>query len=596
MKKDSNDKTVLYSQNDYALDDALKTFEKPLEPAKKKRSFSIKKLFIILSVCVALAAVGTATFFLITGIKRYPCAVVKTADGRYALAGKAEVPLDFDVKEIKPSYKYCAAAFTDTQNNLYAVKTDNCKSSDAAQLIFENFNGEFLIFNGNVICLSDKTLYCYDFKNTERIAENASDIYCCENSEKLIYQTADGKLFSTDGKASQQIAYGVEKVDFYSDGSDMNLLFTANGKLFYCGDDGSASLLSESSDEYFCGEKDEVYDNVYFYEKSSEKKHLNVVFSDELAKSDSEMKEPVSSDYQKSLVFGLIQYVDPAKYKAAYIEYQKKLARDKIREYVNGFDGSAECFKLMCFNSSGISSLDSGVFKEDAVAFAKHGEPRAMFLDSSSQKTVLEVSEIANEMKANEIGSQEDFDKYVFRTARENPSSNAVIFSASISTPFEFDGDEEYDKIEFSKEGETILFEKNGEFSLGKISDNRIEKICDKIKIREHLFENGILFFTDENGELFCIDFINGFEKKSIEKNVMEIKKFSDKLFIKTQNEKGLFDWKSYFNGETDTVAKDCSDFLFVSDENFYYVSQGNVFCIYGDRVFVQNSVSQLIK
>ncbi|MBQ7654178.1 MAG: hypothetical protein IJS17_03820 [Clostridia bacterium] len=595
MREKDSEKTHLYSQDEAVLDEALKTFEKTVTSNEHKKTFSMKKLAVVMSVIVVLAAV-TAVCFLYFPHKVYPAAVVKTSDGNYALAGKELVLIGHEIEKIDLSVNHSAAAFTDKAKNLYGIKPEKYKNPADAKLIAEKFDGEFFVGNENrIVYLFDGDLFCYDFKDSTKIAQNVTEVYHAENSENIFYLTSDKKLFKTDLKTSQQLSSDVKNAEFHSDGENMNLIFLSDGGLYFCDANAQVTLLSEKVEKWYCGESDEVWDNIYFCEDSQEKRQLNVEFSDEYAQSDSEMQEPSSSDYKKSLVFGLIQYVDPAQYKSAYVDYQKKLARDSVREYTIQFKNSFECLDVMCFNASGIQTVKTSVFEDEILFFPKEGDPQILINDLSAQKITLETAELVSDIK--QVKTQEEFDKMIFEKVKSANSSDVKIIGINYENKFTVENIAEYDNVEFSKNGEVMLLEKDSVFSLQRINENSLATIFENKKISSYFFTDNKFIFTDENDELFQVVFLNDFEVISVAENVEEISQFFDGfLLLKIRNDNGLFDMLIYKTGETNSLAKNCSDFYAINDSEYFYISGNNIYCCYGEKLYVQNGVVEILK
>ncbi|MBQ7654534.1 MAG: hypothetical protein IJS17_05620 [Clostridia bacterium] len=590
----NNEKTHLYSQGDSMLDDALKTYEITVEQKSKKRSFSFKKFSVVIGIFIVAAALCAAAF-MIFAKKNYSGVLIKTADGKYALAGKEIVEINQSVERIKTSYENTTVAFLDKQKNLYALDTLKYSKPGDEKLVCVDFDGEFVILkNDCVVYLSNKTLYCYDFKNSTAISDNVEEIFTCEKSEKIIYLTSDKRLFSFDSQTAQSLASNVKKTEFRSNKTRMNLIFLADGGLYLADENAQVTLMSASSTQWVSSKENEVWDNIYFYEKSSQKRQLNIEFSDELAQSDSEMKEPVSSDYKKSLVFGLIQFVDPAQYKSAYIEYQKKLSRDSVREYAKNFEKSVDCTDIFCFGVSGISSLKSSVLPDEVLFFSKSGDPQVMLNDLSKQNVTLEISELVSEMK--NVKSQEDFDRLVLQKLKEENSSSIKISGVNFEVDAEVENISEISGADFSKNGEAILLEKSGIYYLEKIKEISLETIFENLKIKDLFFEESKLIFTDENSELFCVDFLKNFEKISLSKNVSQIQKIDGNFYLLKEDLDSSSEYKIFKDGQILSLAKNCTDFLFVDENNYFYVSQGNIYCTYGDKLFVQNGIAEIMK
>lgn len=595
MKDKDNEKTHLYSQDDAALDDALKAYEKTVSLPEKKKSFSFGKLAAVLCVFVAVAAVVALAVYFVLSAKAYPGVVVRKSDGKYALAGKKLVDLNFDIEKSDSSYENSTFAFCDRQNNLYALLTDKCKSSDDVKLVKENFGGEFFaVWESRVVYLDGGKLCCYDFSDSSVILENVSRVFHCRGSQKLICLTADNKLYSSDPEASELLVSDVKRVEYHSDGKSMNLLVTSGNGVYFCDETAQVTLLGDSSVRWICGAEDEAWDNVYFLKKSAEKRRLNIEFTDEYARSDSEMKEPVSSDFKVSLVFGLIQYVDPAEYRSAYIEYQKKLSRDNVREYVKNFKTQVDCYDVFCINDSGIVPLKTKALEDEILFFSKSGKPQVMLGDLTATAVKPEVSELVGKMKR--VSSQEDFDEMMMKIIRDKNYSSLIVSSAEGEKKLSVETALDFDSADFSRNGEAILLEKSGNFSLKKIGEASLENVFENVRSDKHFFEDNRLIFSDENGEVFCVDFLNGFEKTSVAADVSEIERLPDGSFLLKVKTGDVFECRIYKNGETVSLAKNCVDFLLVSETEFFYVSKNAVYCNYDGKLFVHKSILEIMK
>ena len=398
MKNNKLDKTQLYSQDGIDMDAALKSYEKTVLETDKPRKFSKKKTILIICICLFAVLVCGALSTFILFKDDFGGVIVKDVNGKYALAGIELVTIDNSVLNINTFYEKSVVVFTDSDNNLYLINTSRYKKANSLKPIAENVDGEFFALEKNcVIFKRGNTLNRYKSNKISKISDNVKDVFYCENGTCFLYLTNDNKLYKGDGKSSIQIGSGVETVDFHSDSKNMNVIFKDKDNISFCDKNGNVASLGNNYQKWFCGEQNEVWDNIYFLKKSDGKRSANIEFTDKFFESDSKMKEPVSSDYEKSIIFGLIQYVDPVEYKNAYNEYQKKLKRDKIRQYANNLKNDDGCFDVVCLNEGKTQTVAEGVFENEILAFSHSGKAEVILNDLSSTTLSVEIADIASQ-------------------------------------------------------------------------------------------------------------------------------------------------------------------------------------------------------
>ena len=594
MKNANNDRTQLYSQNDAVLDNALKTLEITRQDNVKKNVSKSKFVAIVLACVFAVAACLTIIFFDFNHTDN-SCVVVKTNDGKFMLAGKEFISIDFSVKEIKPSYENSTVAFTDTQDTLYTFNINKFRRSSDVKKIAEKIDGDFFIFKENqIIYTTGSTLYSHNFKNSVKVSDDVSQVFHVENSDFIYYLTSDNKLVKSNLDSSEKIGENIEKLEYHREKDRMKIIFKSSDGVFVCDESGAVAFMSKTSDEWFAGEPGEVWDNIYFSEKTDAKKQLDIVFEDKLYQSDLNMKKPVSSDYKKSIVFGLIQYIDPEEYKSAYVEYTKKLSRDSIRNYINELKKGVDCFAVYCFGKNGIINVYNTALKDELLAFAPHGEPKVLLKNYSENRLTLDVSDLAG--KIGQIKSQEDFNTLIFeKFVKKNPGS-VIIKSENSEKSFKLNSDSGFDKIIFSQNGDFLMLEKDGKFALKKFGENNLDTVFENEEITEYVFVKSKLFYTDKNGELFCVDPSKS-AKESVAKNTKNFEVMLDDYLMYRVNIDDTVSTAAVIKiSDLSVLVENCSDFMMISEDNYCYINNSNL-CIFSyGKSYSCPGVSQIVK
>lgn len=593
MKNNKLDKTQLYSQDGIDMDAALKSYEKTVLETDKPRKFSKKETVLIICICLfAVLVCGTLSTFILFK-DDFGGVIVKDVNGKYALAGKKLVTIDNSVLNINTFYEKSVVVFTDSDNNLYLINTSRYKKANSLKPIAENVDGEFFALEKNcVIFKRGSTLNRYKSNKISKISDNVKDVFYCENGSCFLYLTNDNKLYKGGEKSSIQIGSAVETVDFHSDSKNMNVIFKDKDSISFCDENGNVTSLGNNYQKWFCGEQNEVWDNIYFLKKSDGKRSANIEFTDKFFESDSKMKEPVSSDYEKSIIFGLIQYVDPVEYKNAYIEYQKKLKRDKIRQYANNLKNDDGCFDVVCLNEGKMQTVAEGVFENELLAFSHYGKAEVIINDLSSTTLSVEIADIASQ--AIRFESQEQFDEFILKNAS---SSQCIIKTADSENSFKLDELTRSDDLFFSENCEAVLVKNQDMFALKRIEANGVKILFENEKISSYFFKEDKFFFTNETGEFFCVDFLND-NKTLIATDVTKIENVFGKFISYTTTTGVEHNMKTVCRtSDLSPVIKDCADFLIISDDFYCYVfGDDYISCYFRNNSYSFKGATRIIK
>lgn len=598
MKEKNARQTQLYNLNFSDIDEVLKTYE-IIPDARKDKSKKIKKKIFWICLCLFIAGTLTAVlFFVLKNSSSNSCVVVKSGSN-ISITCKNTFDLPYNVDNYIVSYENNIFAFVDSNKKLYCIRLDKCKDVNDVNFVFEGVEKGISFYNQNsIVFKSNDSLYIYDFKNILKISDNVSDFFTCGSNKNLFFLTKDKKLFATNVSETNELLSNVSKIDFHSQNERMNLVVTSvkDSKecLYLCREDANAVLISDSFTEYFCGEKDEVWDNIYFFSPVQNQQTSKVKFIDKYYDFDFNMKEPVSSDYQRSFVFGLIQYVDPSQYKKAYVEYQKKLMRDKVREFEKNYlPGEDNMVNVFCFRSSSSILLKQNIKKNNVLHFRKNFNPAVLFSDEITDEITVDVDSIALQLKKD--SSQEDFNKIINDKIKNATSFLLKVKSSETENDVNISDFLSYDSFEFINETQFILVKKNECFSLFKTGENSCEIIFENVKIKDIFYNTKNIIYTDDQNICYNIDLNTGEKTQPNETKVIEITKLANESFLLKCSSQNGYDYKIYSEKKLNVLVENAVDFVYLEDSNYLFIKNNEIFSRDG-KLYELEKDAQIVK
>ena len=619
MKENKTDKTVSYDPS-ADLDGILATYEKTSteepsdishdekkeekspEPAKKKRALNIFIIILCSLVAAGLIVLCLFYFGIIDFKKDYGVAVRRT-DGTVFLCSSGEPETDHTVVTHKLSENGELLAYTDNAEHLYYLKTRRF-SRKKSTLISDSVENEYHIFADRfVIFKNDNNYYYFDTEKDEKklLAEGVSNVLI-PHTGSCFFFVKDKKeiyLFSADN-GSSLLCKNASFFELYDDSVKTPMLIYGekigeNKKIYCCDGEGKSFTLCDGATDYYCGEKDKVWDNFYYFKKGKSSVSIDITFSDEYADTDAAMKEPKESDYQKSIMFGLINYTEGERYKKAYIEYQEKLARDKVREFAKNYVSgktSGECADVYAFSSGGSIKVGENIEKINILAYCPGGSPKIIFRKTNTVVSAnLEIADIAKEIGNGD--SQEDFNAFVDSKLMSRKFSDGIYISDEKGEKgITLDIPDGCEKLEYSPDGLKIFAwktqdEKQSLTVFDAVSGKKEAVIND---CKNTLFVSGIYYLLKYDGTLSCCKSAGGFaDIMKMADNVSEIKIMPDGAILSLSKGGGSLISAGYIKGE---------NYLSVCEnaEDFYYRNADEIFFIKDKKLYIlKNSKAEII-
>ena len=592
-KGEKSEETVMYLESVPDLDEVLKVYEHTVEKVEERKANKKKNIVVFCALIIFLFGVMIA-LTIIFG-KNISAVVVKNIDESFSVCSKNSFKILQKITEYKVDYNKNIFVFRSDNGNLFYLDLDNCKSNNDIKLVSEKVENDFCVLNKDIIIFkANGSLFCYYIsdKTTQKICEKINGYFLCENGKSIYYLTNDKKLFVFDLNESKEILSDVDEIKCCKNSQKLNLIITQKNKLFFADENGLLTKLSDNFSSYFCSDENGIFENIYFLEESSRKNIDNIIFEDKLKNADASMVKPSSSDYKKSFAFGLIKYIDPAQYKQAYIKYQEKVLRDKIREFAENYKNSGEFYNLFCFDRKNISLIKENIKSDEVLSFSSSEKPFVFYRNIFSEKITLDISELQKEILNST--TQDEFNKIILKKFEEKNSVNCEILSNDLSIKFNIASIKDFDKIIFSKQCNLIILKKGNTFSLYKINENDVEKLMENEKNSCFILNDKYMFYIQDDS-LYSID-LTSCVKNKISENINEIFLQSENVIVSRKITETQNNYYILQNGQISLLCANASDIIYINDNRFSYISDGNLHSKIDSKEYVNENVVSIIK
>ncbi|MDD4163894.1 MAG: zinc ribbon domain-containing protein [Eubacteriales bacterium] len=484
----------------------------------------------------------------------------------------------------------------------------------------------------------DRTLYVYDFSESEKIAEEVRVFRINKEGTKLLYRTVNGGTFiSNDKNESVNIT---ENGDFFHCSSDLDRIYYFAEGTFYLWENGVNTVI-DTGVEKVLG----VYDSkeIYYTKPTSERMKIsNLVIDDKLSEDalifepafPNKPVEPVYPDYDNynswkeyseaveeyNLLYG--EYKEKYdKYLIAYdsyqndnVRYQEKKRRDLLREELNQDTLTIDNSQLYYYNGEHSSLVCDNFVNESRNAF---NSPVMVFRKRKSiEDKKIKISEISSindiyilydgeEMIDTFIAIKSDIFPYYYKGDLYINENAGRIYN--LKTQYNEKsviprGNLYETTINNNIPGEKVLYDENVS-SIESINENGSLLYYKNIKYERNMTDGSGLDW-DYTGDLYMNkEFIDSDVKFG---SVKVIPETGSIIYLKeyVSGERKV-ELKIFSDGESRIISEDVCDYYAISDECITYLKAhdledngGDVYLYNGkdEDELIDSNVTYLIK
>lgn len=523
---------------------------------------------------IALVAVAAVVFIALIGIiacvclnsgkkvEKYPVVFVSddklyvgTKNGKYN-----RVDNDFEKYKTDIIYKNEG---TDkflylSDDTLYEVKSKNGEkkkiASDVKQAIYSD-NDKYIIYLDE-----DNNLYSYK-KSSKKIAKNVSRLYAAVNN-KVYYSKGDSLYFVGTLAVKDPV-----KID--SDVSGFSITEDKKYGVYLKSEDGLTDVYrikigSKKGKKVVTGAKniiaynDDYSEFIYTTESSKNTYNLDGILKDDLKADDENYMDRYNGSGYDSMSYS-------ERYDKYYVEQ-----RDKIREYVKDEGIDVKSYDVYYAKNNKSKKLASGVnnvlaadVDTKTVVYVKQTLDKNKKLLISDYKYLYDFKDDVEELLSNSLYISKNGKKEV-SIVKNASDVNAYIAKGNVFYVTKKDG--KYD-LNMAK------------ISFGKAKTKEVASDIDSKYLVE--FKDGFLYGTNESSKNSSMDL--NFVKPNGKSKVIATDIYSGRSPIISNNEKKVFFYQNYDNGEGDyvvyngsrvkTIMENVSRVYYLTDDYMYVLN-----------------------
>ena len=525
--------------------------KKKFRPRFRGINITLRQIITGLVIAIFVCGVITGAYFILTDINTNDSPISAVYESENKTVIKLENGDSYDVHDaqsVKVSkdgmlmYYSRNTASKTGQFDIRVIDISKKNSLEKAGFYIDNGinedwqindDGSFMCYSKTVSGITEYYMYSVESGKSELITNDMEELFMPSKGDVVYFTRRNGTTYSLHrmsyGENSQNVVSGMDYARLCKTDGDYEVLYTVKS-----GHENNVDVYSVKGLDNpvkICSDASEVYPqdyipggNLYYFSKNESNINWQDFITDKYSESDASMVKPVEGDYMVEKGFIFKRYVlDTFAYDTAVETYNKKLARDKVREELNKMNlGLAVRDEYTCYVYDGKMSrkLATGVELESIIDYCATGSPRIIY-----SKSVINAGSKISMDKLVSLSSNGSVSRAI-DYVRETVGNSYTVNNDCIYSWFDGNKVLEYTINEYQlKDTKFIPGTRNALYALSggnlycnTISSSKIEakQLIDS-NVSESVFSDNVLYYnkieSDDNKTLYRYTAENGKEK-----------------------------------------------------------------------------------